>query len=425
MSYVLFPKLSNPFRFDEERVLVEELQVLLRNYAAAALPLALLILLLLWALPSANNAQVMQLWGVLAILSTLNFYLFARRHLRAGISLEQARHLAWSCVYLRLLDGVLWGLLIWVAFDTNREAGNILIFASIASMAGGAVSTLSPVFLVYIAYALPLLGLMAINMWLTGDPTYSVIGWAGVLYFFAMLSQAHNTLNAVRSSIKLRFELIESNRMLSEIAQRETLAKERRRLVQDMHDGLGSSLVSALRVAEHGKMGEEEVAEVLRGCIDDLKLAIDSMETVESDLLLLLATLRYRLSPRLVSMGITLKWEVQVVPMLEWLDPRNSLHILRILQEVFTNIIKHTHATEIRVATSAQEDYAVVTITDNGQGFNLETALESGGKGLSNQLRRAEFIGAEVNWFSSATGTCFTLRLPITQLSESMSCSPE
>lgn len=208
-------------------------------------------------------------------------------------------------------------------------------------------------------------------------------------------------------------ELTESHKLLREIEQRQTLSQERQRLMQDMHDGLGSSLTSALRVVEHGHMDEAEIAQVLKGCIDDLKLAIDSMEPVDADLLLLLATLRYRLGPRLESTGIALRWEVKSVPELEWLDPKNSLHILRILQEVFTNIIKHTHATEIRVATRAESDHVVVTVTDNGPGFSVEGALKSGGKGLSNQIRRAEAIGAEVKWDSNDEGTCFSLRLPI------------
>ena len=208
-------------------------------------------------------------------------------------------------------------------------------------------------------------------------------------------------------------ELAESHERLREIEHRQTLSQERQRLVQDMHDGLGSSLVSALRVVEHGRMDKSEVAQVLKGCIDDLKLAIDSMEPVDADLLLLLATLRYRLGPRLESTGIALRWEVKDVPALDWLDPKNALHTLRILQEAFTNIIKHTHSTEIRVATFVEESCVVVTITDNGQGFAVEHALKSGGKGLSNQMRRAESIGAEVSWDSNDAGTCFTLRLPI------------
>jgi signal transduction histidine kinase len=221
------------------------------------------------------------------------------------------------------------------------------------------------------------------------------------------------TIQDITEQREREHELAASYERLREIEHRQTLSQERQRLMQDMHDGLGSSLVSALRVVERGKMDEADIAQVLKGCIDDLKLAIDSMEPVEADLLLLLATLRFRLGPRLESTGIALLWQVTNVPALDWLDPKNALHILRILQEVFTNIIKHTEATEIRVATGVEDNYVRVTITDNGQGFSVEHELKSAGKGLSNQMRRADSIGAKVNWNSDDAGTCFTLRLPI------------
>ena len=233
-----------------------------------------------------------------------------------------------------------------------------------------------------------------------------------LIFLFAIVVVIFLAISAARRK-QLEAEVIDSHKQLREIEQRQMLAQERQRLMQDMHDGLGSSLTSALRVVEHGHMDEADIAQLLKGCIDDLKLAIDSMEPVDADLLLLLATLRYRLGPRLESTGITLRWEVENVPSLDWLDPKNALHILRILQEAFTNIIKHTHATEICVATKAENDHVIVVITDNGQGFAVESALTNGGKGLSNQMRRAEAIGAEVNWNSSDAGTCFILRLPI------------
>jgi signal transduction histidine kinase len=237
-------------------------------------------------------------------------------------------------------------------------------------------------------------------------------------YRFNMIRrEATEDVERANASLALRLqareaELTASHQRLREIEHRETLSQERQRLMQDMHDGMGSSLTTALRVVESGRMNEADVAQVLKACIDDLKLAIDSMEPVESDLLLLLATLRFRLAPRLESSGIVLRWEVQDIPPLDWLDPRNSLHILRIAQEAFTNIVKHANATEVRVATSADEDGITVAITDNGSGFDIQGACRKGGKGLSNQRRRAEAIGAEVRWLSDPCGTRLTLRLP-------------
>lgn len=235
-------------------------------------------------------------------------------------------------------------------------------------------------------------------------------------YIGAIHDVEQSNVNLAERLREREAELATSYARLRDVERRQTLSQERQRLMQDMHDGLGSSLTTALRVVEGGRIEEHEVAEVLKGCIDDLKLAIDSMEPLEADLLLLLATLRYRLQARLESSGIRLRWDVTDTPPLDWLDPRNGLHILRIAQEAFTNIIKHTRATEIRVATAVAGEHVLVTITDDGSGFDLQQALTKGGKGLANQLRRAEAIGGQVHWANvAAGGTCFTLSLPLTR----------
>ena len=184
--------------------------------------------------------------------------------------------------------------------------------------------------------------------------------------------------------------------------------------MQDMHDGLGASLISAIRSVERGAVSEVDISHILKGCLDDLKLTIDSMEPVEADLLLLLATLRFRLEPRLDGTGIALLWEVQKLPTLPWLDPSSALHILRIVQECIANILHHTRASEIRVGTAADPDGVRVVIEDNGQGFDVETALRDGkGHGLRNQQRRAQALDGAVDWASGPEGTRFTLWLPL------------
>lgn len=225
------------------------------------------------------------------------------------------------------------------------------------------------------------------------------------------VSQANATLGQRLGAREA--ELTESHRRQAEIAHRQTLADERQRLMQDMHDGMGSSLRTALLDVEKGRVGPSAVAQVLRSCIEDLKLAIDAMEPVQADLLLLLATLRFRIGPRLENAGLTLRWDIQNVPPLDWIDPRNSLHILRILQEAFTNIINHSKASEIRVSTSVAQDSVLVVISDNGQGFDVARQLGGLCRGLNNQVRRAESIGGQVRWRSSAAGTELTLALPI------------
>ncbi|WGT62492.1 sensor histidine kinase [Variovorax paradoxus] len=210
-------------------------------------------------------------------------------------------------------------------------------------------------------------------------------------------------------------ELEQSYQRLRVIENEAMLGAERRRLMQDMHDGLGSSLISAIRSVEQGAMTGSEISGVLKGCMDDLKLAIDSMESVDTDLLLLLATLRFRLAPRIESAGLALRWEVQSVPALSWLNPGSALHILRIMQECVANVLRHTRATTIRFSTATDGQGVWVMIEDNGEGFAVEEALDRRGRGLRNQQRRAMAIGGTVNWESGSAGTRFTLWLPLEQ----------
>lgn len=213
-------------------------------------------------------------------------------------------------------------------------------------------------------------------------------------------------------------ELSQSYEKLRSAEQVQMLAQERQRLMQDMHDGLGSSLMSALHAVESGQMSEADVAQVLRECIDDMKLAIDSLEPVQTDLLLLLATLRFRLAPRLQGSGLALEWAVDDVPRLEWLEPRSALHILRIFQEVLTNIVKHARASRILVRTSHDGTQVTVTVEDNGIGFEPPEQPARGGalprgKGLGNLLHRTAQLQGQARWERLPQGTRFSLVLPL------------
>lgn len=210
-------------------------------------------------------------------------------------------------------------------------------------------------------------------------------------------------------------ELTASHEQLRALEREQTLAAERQRMMQDMHDGIGSSLMSALRMVERGQASTADTALVLKDCIDDLKLAIDSLSHVDADLLALLAALRFRLAPRLKAAGITLTWSVQDLPPLPWLDPQAALHVLRILQEVLTNILKHSQATAIDLATQKHEGGVVVRIRDDGSGFvppSHWAPAATTGQGLANVRHRAQALGGHCRWATWQGGGEFCLWLP-------------
>jgi signal transduction histidine kinase len=261
--------------------------------------------------------------------------------------------------------------------------------------------------------------IMSPEGWFTGAYTNAITFGMFTLLMYHRYVNAIAEVERTNASLAQRLqareaELARSHRLLLEAELRQTISDERQRLMLDMHDGLGSSLISAIRSVERGNVDDAKISQILKDCLDDLKLTIDSMEPVEADLLLLLATLRFRLEPRLEDTGIVLSWNVQELPTLPWLDPSNALHILRIVQESIANILRHAQASEIRVSTSLAESGIHVTIEDNGRGFDVDKTLGNGtGRGLHNQRRRALALKGSVTWNSTPMGTRFTLWLPL------------
>ncbi len=180
--------------------------------------------------------------------------------------------------------------------------------------------------------------------------------------------------------------------------------------MSDMHDGIGGQLISTLSLVEHGQASAQQVAAALRECLDDLRLVIDSIEPMDDDLLPVLGNLRYRIEGRLKQQGIALDWRVQSLPTLQGLTPRHLLHILRILQEAFTNVIKHARATRISVDAGVDQGRVAISVSDDGAGFAADAA--TAGHGLANMAERARAIGGELKIRPSARGTTIQLLLP-------------
>lgn len=215
-------------------------------------------------------------------------------------------------------------------------------------------------------------------------------------------------------------ELEASYARTAELERDRAVAAERERMMRDMHDGTGGQLVSALSLVETGEFRSEDLAETLRDALADLRLAIDSLDAGEADLLVLLAQARARLEPRLEPHGVRFAWEVEDVPTPSHFGPEQTLHVLRVLQEAVTNVLKHAHAKVIRVRTGQAIDAegracVWIEIADDGCGLRDDAAAPrgGGGRGLRNMRRRAAEIGGAIDVSSDASGTRVRLSLPL------------
>jgi signal transduction histidine kinase len=224
--------------------------------------------------------------------------------------------------------------------------------------------------------------------------------------------QAYTSLNqSLESRLREREREIELRFHESRILERERVAlEERARIMRDLHDGVGAQLLAAIHEIGDREQDATGIRAALVACLDDLRLAVDSLEPHENYLTTILGSLRYRMTPRLASAGIQVVWDVKEVGPLTWLDPSRTLHLLRILQEAISNVLKHAEATHIAVRLARTRDGIEVEVRDDGRGFDPTAA--SVGHGLRNLRHRATLLGARLTIESGSEGSLVRVVLP-------------
>lgn len=263
---------------------------------------------------------------------------------------------------------------------------------------------------------------------LWGAYTYPIALFIMVLFILNNYIQALKANESANRQLqtalaKKEKELTQTHKKLSKIEAEQTLAQERHRLMQEMHDGVGSSLVYAMHSIKHrhSQQSANDVVEILQTCMEDLKIAIDSLEPINGDLTLLLGNLRYRLATRFKNSQISVNWQVEELSPLDWLEATNSIHILRILQEVLTNIFKYSNAKQLTFSTRVELQNAVagivICIEDDGIPFHCPSVddLPHENKGIRNIIHRCHQLNGHCHWQPRDTGNQFSLWLPLKQ----------
>ncbi len=187
-------------------------------------------------------------------------------------------------------------------------------------------------------------------------------------------------------------------------------AEERQRIMRDMHDGLGAQLFSSLSRAERADMSQQEMSDALRGCIAEMRLAIDSLSTSDDDFEATFSDFRYRWEPQLKALGIYSRWQVDIALDVPQLAPHNSLQVLRILQEALTNVLKHSRAGHVQVRLTWAGTLLQAEVEDDGVG--LTDAPRAHSRGLHNMRTRAGRLGGKLTLASIPGRTVLTLSVP-------------
>jgi signal transduction histidine kinase len=210
-------------------------------------------------------------------------------------------------------------------------------------------------------------------------------------------------------------ELAANYRQITQLERRHAAAEERQRIIQDMHDGVGSRLVSALALVQCGEVSQQELAGLLQESLDEMRLVIDSMSPEEPDLLPALWNFRHRMEPRLKRIGIELIWRAENMPEKLDLGPHSGLHVLRILQETITNVLKHAQASTVRVFMRHTAEHFEIRVEDDGIG--LDEGKATRGHGMMSMRNRAKKIGAAFHVDNTGRGCGISLVVPLAAVS--------
>lgn len=190
----------------------------------------------------------------------------------------------------------------------------------------------------------------------------------------------------------------------------------------ELHDNVGQ-LLSVARMQLnilHGKLPEEhrqaaaDIGGVVGNCLKEIRLL---SKTLNPDIIReigLIPSIELELE-RFNKLNF-LKAELIVEGEEIDINHKNGVILFRILQEFFSNVIKHSKAQHLKVNLKYSGNKLLILAKDDGVGFNYEEVAK--GSGLINMRSRAQLIGAEYNMVSERDkGVLLTLEYNLTQKS--------
>ena len=200
--------------------------------------------------------------------------------------------------------------------------------------------------------------------------------------------------------------------------------EERKRIARELHDQTAQSLTSILlmlRLIENN--GEPnalrarlaELRELTARAIDEVgKLAMDLRPSTLDDLGLRAAIEWYA---REYSEKMAANVEYEAIGFENRLPAPVEVVIYRLVQEAFTNITKHAKADQVSVRLEQRADSLLVTVSDNGVGFDNGGILEAGerrGLGLFGMQERLALVQGSMQINSEiGRGTLLSIKIPL------------
>lgn len=254
-----------------------------------------------------------------------------------------------------------------------------------------------------------------INYFFIGIIIETIFFTLGLAYKVKIINDEKNRVRHLVTKHKHQQQISKLNGLL------EGEEKERKRIAQELHDGIASDL-SAIKMNiaflnQGNKNGnEEEILAQLsqtidKSCVQIREISHNLSPSSITNFGLVIAVKNFCCKvENLYNIKINFTCTGEEIN----LKSSAETHIYRIIQELVNNIVKHAEATLATVAIQFQNPYITVLVSDNGIGFS--SAEVSKGIGLSNIESRIRFLDAVCKRVSNETGTSCTFIINVNQI---------
>lgn len=224
-----------------------------------------------------------------------------------------------------------------------------------------------------------------------------------------------------RQRQKLKNKEIETLKTRRELNKLEALIegeeKERKRIAQDLHDGINGDLaVIKYKITLDNKnalaKSDTEVIQMLDNAIDQVRHISQNLAPPSLQNFNIVEALR-QLCVKMSSTATT-QIDFQYYGNLITLDKDSETAIYRIVQELVYNIVKHAKAKKGLVQINNHDDTIHIIVEDDGIGFDNTKSFK--GLGLKNIKSRIAFLNADMQIDTNTKGSTFTISIDTNNL---------
>ncbi|MGP4055845.1 sensor histidine kinase [Mycobacterium sp. 4D054] len=316
--------------------------------------------------------------------------------------------------------------------DWASTAVDLLVIIALCLVSGGATAALLPVFFllpISVAFqdrpalsavigAITALGYLTV--WIFYSKRDDTVGLPNMVYthfgFMVWMAVATTALSFVLARRAVRLKALQQMRVQLVSEAMESDERHSREVAEHLHDGpLQTLLAARLELDEarerHPDPALDTVYEALQQTATGLRSTVTELHPQ------VLAQLGLTAGVRELLRQFQSRHDIEVLAVLEEVGtPQSQALMYRAARELLTNVGKHAGATTVRVGLCRRGDRVVLTVADDGRGFDPDTvgkSLAQGHIGLGSLLARFDAMGGAMRVTSNpGTGTEVTATSP-------------